>query len=108
VTVVRLVAPCWKIIVVALIGLSLGLVIGRRPIRGQTLEMQVAVNQMAQGPRLHGRSRLRPTHPQFLDLPAHCFRAGNGQPVMLPASIVIGIAAVSREPTECRHPLQRG
>ena len=44
------------IIVIAVLGMALGLVVTRGPMRSQTMEMQAAVNQVAQGLRV-ARSR---------------------------------------------------
>jgi prepilin-type N-terminal cleavage/methylation domain-containing protein len=40
------------IIVIAVLGMALGLVVTRGPMRSQTMEMQAAVNQVAQGLRV--------------------------------------------------------
>ena len=65
------------IIVIVIIGLALGLVLTRGPMRSRTLEMQAAVNQVVQGLRT-ARSRAI---------------AGN----TLPRSLSIAVTAVSNE-----------
>ncbi|HET7880187.1 MAG TPA: GspH/FimT family pseudopilin [Acetobacteraceae bacterium] len=87
------------IIVVAVLGLSLGLVISHGPMRSQTLEMQAAVSQVAQGLRT-ARSKAiaaNSTARFVIDLPTHSFRIDNDPAVALPASVTISMTAISTE-----------
>ena len=87
------------IVVVAVLGMALGLVVTRGPMRSQTLEMQAAVNQVAQGLRV-ARSRAIATNTPVrfaVDVPLHSFRIDSERPIALPSSVSIAMTAVSDE-----------
>jgi general secretion pathway protein H len=85
------------IIVIAVLGMALGLVVTRGPMRSQTMEMQATVNQVAQGLRI-ARSRAIANN----DIPLHSFRIESERPVALPRSVSIAMTAVSNETVESR------
>ena len=87
------------IIVVAVLGLALGLVVTRGPMRSQTLEMQAAVNQVAQGLRIARSQAIASNTPvRFaVDIPSHSFRIDNERPIVLPAAVSIAMIAVAEE-----------
>ncbi len=92
------------IIVIAVLGMALGLVVTRGPMRSQTMEMQATVNQMAQGLRI-ARSRAIANNAPVrftVDLPLHSFRIESERPVALPRSVSIAMTAVSNETVESR------
>src|ERR1700760_511621 len=85
------------IIVVAVLGLSLGLVVSHGPMRSEALEMQAAVSQVAQGLRT-ARSKAiaaNGTARFVIDLSTHSFRIDDEPAVALPASVKIVVTAVS-------------
>jgi general secretion pathway protein H len=81
------------IIVVAVIGLALGLVLTRGPVRSPKLEMQAAVNAVTQGLRV-ARSRAivtnRPVHFAVLP-PLQAFRTDADSPIALPPDVSIDL-----------------
>jgi general secretion pathway protein H len=87
------------IIVVAVLGLALGLALTRGPMHSQTLDMQAAVNQVAQGLRVARSMAIASNNPvRFaVDIPARSFRIDNGRPTVLPPAITIGMTAVTEE-----------
>jgi general secretion pathway protein H len=87
------------IIVIAVLGLALGLVLTHGPMRSRTLEMQAAVNQVVQGLRTARSRAIAGNVPvRFaLDLPRNMFAVDGAQPVELPRSISIAMTAVSNE-----------
>jgi general secretion pathway protein H len=87
------------IIVVAVLGLSLGLIVTRGPMRSPTVEMQAAVNQVAQGLRV-ARSRAIATNAPVrftVDVAAHSVRIDNERPAALPRAVSIDMVAVAEE-----------
>jgi general secretion pathway protein H len=87
------------LVVVTIMGFVLGLVITRGPMRSQTLEMQAAVNQVAQGLRL-ARSKAIATNTTArltVDLAQRSFRIDNGKPTALPPSLSVAMTAISEE-----------
>jgi len=87
------------IIVIVIIGLALGLVLTRGPMRSRTLEMQAAVNQVVQGLRTaRSRAIAGNTPVRFaVDVPRNMFAIDNSPPVALPRSLSIAVTAVSNE-----------
>jgi general secretion pathway protein H len=88
------------IIVVTVLGLALGLVVTRGPMRSPKLEMQAAVNGIAQGLRL-ARSRAIATNRPVrfaVDIPQHSYRVENENPIVLPPSVSIAMTTLSDEP----------
>jgi general secretion pathway protein H len=87
------------IIVVAVLGLALGLVVTRGPMRSRTLDLQATVNQVAQSLRIARSMAIASDSPvRFaVDIPAHSFRIENERPTVLPNTISISIVAESRE-----------
>ncbi len=87
------------IIVVAVLGLSLGLVVTRGPMRSQTVEMQAVVNQVVQGLRI-ARSRAIATNTPVrfaVDVATHSMRIDNERPTALPRAVSIDMLSVSEE-----------
>ncbi len=87
------------LIVVTIMGLTLGLLVGRGPVRSQTLEMRAAVNDVARGLRRARSNAIVTNNPSRLtmDLTQHNFRIDNGAPTALPAFLTIAMTAVSQE-----------
>lgn len=87
------------IIVVAVLGLAIGLIVTRGPMRSPKLEMQGAVNAVAQGLRV-ARSRAIATNRPVrfaVDIPAHSVGVESETPTVLPKAISIAMLAVSEE-----------
>jgi general secretion pathway protein H len=86
-------------IVLAVLGMVLGLAVSRGPMRSQTMEMQGAVNAVAQGLRIaRSRAIANNTPVRFaIDIPLHGFRIGSERPIVLPRSVTIAVVAVSEE-----------
>ena len=92
------------IIVIAVLGMALGLVVTRGPMRSETMEMQAAVNQVAQGLRV-ARSRAIANNAPVrftVDIPLHSFSIERDRPVALPRTVSIAMTAVSNETVESR------
>jgi general secretion pathway protein H len=92
------------IIVIAVLGMSLGLVVTRGPMRSQTMEMQATVNQVAQGLRV-ARSRAIANNAPVrftVDIPLHSYSIESERPVALPRTVSITMTAVSNETVESR------
>lgn len=92
------------IIVVAVLGLALGMVVTRGPMRSPRLEMQAAVNGVAQGLRL-ARSRAIATNRPVrfaVDIPQHSFRVENETPIVLPPSVSIAMTTLADDPRGSR------
>jgi general secretion pathway protein H len=92
------------IIVIAVLGMALGLVVTRGPMRSPTMEMQAVVNQVAQGLRV-ARSRAIANNAPVrftVDIPLHSFSIGSDRPVVLPRTVTIAMTAVSSETAESR------
>jgi general secretion pathway protein H len=68
------------IIVIAVLGMALGLVVTRGPMRSQTMEMQAVVNQVAQGLRVARSRAIADNAPvRFtVDIPLHSFGIERG------------------------------
>jgi len=87
------------IVVVAVLGLSLGLVVTRGPMRSQTVEMQAAVNQVVQGLRV-ARSRAIATNTPVrfaVDVAMRSVQIDSERPIALPRAVSIDMLAVSEE-----------
>jgi general secretion pathway protein H len=87
------------IVVVAVLGLALGLVVTRGPMRSPKLDMQSAVNGVTQGLRL-ARSRAIATNRPVrfaIDIPRHSFGVENETPTLLPKSVSIAMVTASEE-----------
>jgi general secretion pathway protein H len=87
------------LVVVAIMGFAFGLVVTRGPMRSPTLEMQSAVNEVAQGLRL-ARTKAIATNSTArltVDLDRHNFRIDNDTATKLPPSLTIAMTAVSDE-----------
>jgi general secretion pathway protein H len=87
------------LVVVAIMGFAFGLIITRGPMRSQTMEMQAAVNDVAQGLRL-ARSKAITTNTTArltLDLTQRNFRIDNGRSTSLPPNLTVAMVAVSEE-----------
>jgi general secretion pathway protein H len=87
------------IIVVAVIGLALGLALTRGPVRSPKVEMQAAVNTVTQGLRL-ARSRAIATNRPVrfaVVAPLHAFRTDADTPVTLAPSINIAMLQAAEE-----------
>jgi general secretion pathway protein H len=92
------------IIVIAVLGMALGLVVTRGPMRSQTMEMQATVNQVTQGLRV-ARSRAIASNAPVrftVDIPLHSYSIESGRPVALPRTVSIAMTAVSNETVESR------
>jgi general secretion pathway protein H len=89
------------LVVLAIMGFAFGLILTRGPMRSQSMEMQVAVNEVAQGLRLArskaiaGNTAARLT----VDLAQRSFRIDNGATTLLPLSLTVAMTAVSEETT---------
>jgi general secretion pathway protein H len=92
------------LIVVAVMGFALGLVVTRGPMRSQALEMQAAVNEVAQGLRLARSRAIAINSPvRFaLDPKLRSFSIDSGSPTTLPHSLTVSMTAVSEEPLGAR------
>jgi general secretion pathway protein H len=89
------------LIVLAVMGFAFGLILTRGPMRSQSMEMQVAVNEVAQGLRL-ARSKAIATNTTArltVDLAQRSFRIDNGSATSLPPSLTVAMTAVSEETT---------
>jgi general secretion pathway protein H len=87
------------IIVVAVLGLALGLVVTRGPMHSAKLDMQSAVNGVAQGLRI-ARSRAIATNRPVrfaIDIPSHSFGVENERPTVLPQAVSIAVVTDSDE-----------
>src|ERR1700730_10399740 len=92
------------IIVIAVLGMALGLVVTPGPMCSPTMEMQAVVNQVAQGLRV-ARSRAIANNAPVrftVDIPLHSFSIGNDRPFALPRTVAIAMTAVSNETVESR------
>lgn len=87
------------LVVVTIMGLALGLIVTRGPMRSQALEMRAAVNDVAQGLRLARSKAIVSNSPARLtmDLAQHSFRIDNGASTALPHSLTVAMTAVSEE-----------
>jgi general secretion pathway protein H len=87
------------LVVVAIMGFAFSLILTRGPMRSQTMEMQAAVNEVAQGLRL-ARSKAIATNTTArltVDLAQRSFRIDNGGSTVLPPSLSVAMTAVSEE-----------
>ncbi len=87
------------LVVIAILGMALGLVATSGPVRSRTVEMQAVVDQVVQRARL-ARSRAISGNRAVrlvLDTPAHTLRIDDDSPTLLPAAMVISMTAVSGE-----------
>ena len=87
------------LVVVTIVGLSIGLVVTRGPMRSQALEMRAAVNDVAQGLRLARSKAIMTNTPARLtmDLMQSSFRIDDGASTALPHSLTVAMTAVSEE-----------
>ena len=87
------------LVVVTIMGLALGLVVTRGPMRSQALEMRAAVNDVVQGLRLARSKAIVTNSPARLtmDLTQSSFRIDNGASTALPHSLTVAMTAVSEE-----------
>jgi general secretion pathway protein H len=89
------------IVVVAIMGFAFGMIVTRGPMRSQSMEMQAAVSDVAQGLRL-ARSKAIATNSATrltVDLAQPSFRIDNGGPRVLPPWLSVAMTAVSEETT---------
>jgi general secretion pathway protein H len=87
------------LVVLAVLGLTMGLVATSGPKRSAAVEMQAVVQRVAQTARL-ARSRAIAGNRVVrlvLDLPAHSLRIDNAVPTLLPPTMRISMTAVSGE-----------
>jgi general secretion pathway protein H len=81
------------LVVLAVLGLAIGVVLSRGPMRSRGLEMRAAARQVAQGFRAARSEAIRIDRPVVvvLDLAAHSFRVGNGPPQLLPRAVGLSV-----------------
>lgn len=87
------------LVVVAIMGFAFGLILTRGPVRSQSMEMQVAVNEVAQGLRV-ARSKAIATNTTarlVVDLAQRSFRIDNDGSTSLPPSLTVAMTAISEE-----------
>jgi general secretion pathway protein H len=87
------------LVVVAIMGFAFSLILTRGPMRSQSMEMQAAVNEVAQGLRL-ARSKAIATNTTArltVDLAQRSFRIDNGASTVLPPSLSVAMTAVTEE-----------
>jgi general secretion pathway protein H len=87
------------LVVVTIMGLALGLIVTRGPMRSQTLEMRAAVNEVAQGLHLARSKAIATNTPARLtvDLAQRSFRIDDGKSTALPPTLTVAMTAVSAE-----------
>jgi len=87
------------LVVVAIMGFAFGLILTRGPMRSQSMEMQVAVNKVAQGLRV-ARSKAIATNTTArltVDLAQRSFRIDNDGSTSLPPSLTVAMTAIAEE-----------
>jgi general secretion pathway protein H len=85
--------------VVTIMAFVLGLIVTRGPMRSQAMEMQAAVNELAQGLRL-ARSKAIATNTTArltVDLDQRRYRIDGGTATALPRSVTVAMTTVSTE-----------
>lgn len=87
------------LIVVMIMGLAVGLLVSRGPMRSQTLEMRAAVNDVALGLRRARSKAILTNSPSRLtmNMTQRSFRIDNGTLTALPPIVTIAMTAVSQE-----------
>lgn len=85
------------LVVVAILGLSLALVVGRGPLRSPTLDVRAAAGQVASALRIaRGQAIARNrTVPFVLDVAAGGYRVGDGPVQALPRGLRLRMTAVA-------------
>jgi general secretion pathway protein H len=87
------------IVALVVLGLVLGLLVARGPVRSRTLEVRAAANQLAGALRNTRAEAIRRNRPVtfVLDVARHSYRIEPASPVALPPQMTLSITAVSGE-----------
>lgn len=87
------------LVVVAVLGMAMGLMATSGPMRSRAIDMQTVVEQVAQMARLaHARAVVDNRVVRLmLDLPAHTLRIDDMRPAVLPPTMRVAMTAVSGE-----------